>query len=388
MNWTTPDEVRALLRKRWSSGSYLTMLASGQPWQPVSVPIRGPRAGELASRFEQVRDWVAQWARETSLRVEHKQVGARTIGTNTIPARAWVDDQETLWSLVRATGDVRTFRALQDSAAARSPQVAEWMTAHPMKVLELAEAWPSIVATVVWIAEHARPGMYLRQVDVPGVDTKFIERHRGVLAALLEGHLAPERIHDRTDFEGRYGFRKKPQQVRFRFLDDTRLAGFTELTVRTAEFTTRPPAMATAYIVENEVSYLAFPPAAGSMAIFGGGYSIGLLESLPWLEEIDLIYWGDIDTHGFAILDRLRARFPHTRSMLMDHETLLAHRPHWSREPSQVIRPLDHLTPAESQLWQELRTHTHGPSIRLEQERVRFSAVLEQITGRGPGRQR
>jgi len=28
--------------------------------------------------------------------------------------------------------------------------------------------------------------MYLRQLDVPGVDTKFIERHRAVLGELLE----------------------------------------------------------------------------------------------------------------------------------------------------------------------------------------------------------
>lgn len=37
-------------------------------------------------------------------------------------------------------------------------------------------------------------------------------------------------------------------------------------------------------------------------------------------------YWGDLDTHGSAILDRLRAWLPQTRSFLMDRETLLDHR--------------------------------------------------------------
>ncbi|MEV0352054.1 SbcC/MukB-like Walker B domain-containing protein [Nonomuraea sp. NPDC050680] len=43
MTWTTPDHVRGLLTKRWASGKYLTWLATGEPWQPIEVPIRGPR---------------------------------------------------------------------------------------------------------------------------------------------------------------------------------------------------------------------------------------------------------------------------------------------------------------------------------------------------------
>jgi hypothetical protein len=381
VNWTTPREVQALLLKRWSAGTYLTTLASGESWQPIPVPIRGPRPGELAPRFEEIRNWVAQWESERWLRVEYKQVGGRTLGVNTIPAKAWIDDPETLWALLKTTEDVRTFRTLHDAATIRSPQAAAWMAANPMKVLALAETWPSIMATVRWIEEQARPEMYLRQIDVPGVDTKFIERHRGVLCSLLDVQLDPARIHDdrpRSDFEGRYGFRKKPERVRFRFLDDSHLVGFTELTVRTAEFTARPAAVATVYVIENEISYLAFPPVLGGMAVFGGGYSVGLLESLPWLADTNLVYWGDIDTHGFAILDRLRSRLPRATSMLMDRDTLLTHRAHWSREPSQNTQPLTHLTPTESQLWQELCDGTHGPSIRLEQERIRFSAIITQ----------
>ncbi|BFO23151.1 hypothetical protein SHKM778_95390 (plasmid) [Streptomyces sp. KM77-8] len=53
----------------------------------------------------------------------------------------------------------------------------------------------------------------------------------------------------------------------------------------------------------------------------GSGYAASLLRHLPWLADIDLWYWGDIDTHGFAILSRVRGHFPHTRSLLMDRHT-------------------------------------------------------------------
>lgn len=52
----------------------------------------------------------------------------------------------------------------------------------------------------------------------------------------------------------------------------------------------------------------------------------------PWLTDADVAYRGDLDTHGSAILDRLRAWLPQTRSVLMDRETLFAHRDHWVAE--------------------------------------------------------
>jgi hypothetical protein len=36
-----------------------------------------------------------------------------------------------------------------------------------------------------------------------------------------------------------------------------------------------------------------------------------------------VLYWGDLDTHGFAILDELRAHCPHAESLLMNRATFL-----------------------------------------------------------------
>jgi hypothetical protein len=129
------------------------------------------------------------------------------------------------------------------------------------------------------------------------------------------------------------------------------------------------------YVVENEITYLAFPLTEGVMVVFGAGYAVSVLEPLDWLAGVDLVYWGDIDTHGFAILDRLRRRFPHARSMLMDRGTLLAHRSQWVSEPNPSAGRLDLLNAEESQLYHHLVADALGPSVRLEQERVSFAAI-------------
>ena len=378
-SWTRPAEVRAWLGKKWQSGALLTAFAEGMDWEPLSVPLRGPAAGEIAERLAEVQEWAAEWGRagRGPLRVEYKKVGGRQVGSNMIPARAWIDSYDHVWELLGVRAEVRRFSSLVQATAESCPRLVPWLTRRPMQLLRLADRWDKLLATVRWIDERQSPGMYLRQLDLPGVDTKFIERHRGVLAELLDLQLAPDRIDaDATDFVGRYRFRRKPGYVRFRW---SGFCGFSEISVRTDEFAAPPSGASRAYVVENEITYLAFPLPGDAVVIFGGGYAVDVLEPLGWLTDLDLVYWGDIDTHGFAILNRLRHRFGHARSMLMDRATLLEHRGQWVTEPRPTAATLDLLDAEETELYRDLVEGALGPSVRLEQERIRFAAIEQAL---------
>jgi hypothetical protein len=376
--WTRPADVRAAVRKKWDSGTLLGRFAAGQEWEPLGLPIRGPSARLIGEYLPEVRQWAAEWAEAARgpLRMEHKQVGGRHFGANSIPGRAWLDSYDDAWALLRVWPDVRRLAGLIE--VARDTRLVPWLTSHPMRALRLAEDWERLLATVGWIERRQAPGMYLRQIDAPGVDTKFIERHKGVLTELLDVQLDPSRV-DRLapDFAGRYGFLRRPGYVRFRVAG--RLRGFSELSVRATEFTGAPEGVSRAYVIENEITYLAFPVPAGAMAIFGGGYAVPVLEPLGWLAGLGIGYWGDLDTHGFAILSRLRRFLPRARSLLMDRATLLGHRDHWTTEPAPTAAALDGLDPAEAALYADLISDAYAPSVRLEQERIRFSAIEKAI---------
>ena len=70
--------------------------------------------------------------------------------------------------------------------------------------------------------------------------------------------------------------------------------------------------------------------------------------------------------------------------MLMDRATLLAHDSQWVREPIPVNAPLRNLRADEADLYRDLVEDALGPSLRLEQERVRFSAILEALSADPP----
>ena len=113
--------------------------------------------------------------------------------------------------------------------------------------------------------------------------------------------------------------------------------------------------------------------------IFGAGYGWDALATAQWLARCGIHYWGDIDTHGFAILDQLRGRFEHVSSFLMDRDTLLAHETQWGEEPDQVLHDLPRLTADERALFDDLRDNRIRGKLRLEQERVGYQWVTRAL---------
>lgn len=377
--WTRPADVRQAVAKRWPA--LLTAFLIGQEWVPLNVPLRGPGPSEIGKRLAEVQAWVAEWeqAERGPLRVEYKQVGGRLVGANQIPCRAWLDEYAQAWELLGARRQVSELTRLAHCAKVECPRLLTWLEQNPVRALQFAADWNRLLATVRWIDEHELTGLYVRQVDVPGVDTKFIESHERVLSQLLGLQLDKERINPSApDFAGRYGFRRKPEYVRFRRVGPG--SPYTEMTVRADELPAAPEGVTQAYILENEVTYLAFPLAPDAIVFFGEGYAVNILAKLNWLATLDLTYWGDLDTHGFAILNRLRSRFPHARSILMDRETLLAHQSQWVREKTPTRATLTLLTSGEQDLYQDLVNDTFGPAVRLEQERVSFVSLEHALS--------
>lgn len=367
-SWTEPADIARKVRRSWDNGSLLQAYAEGLPFAPIEVPIRGPRPSQIGDDLTAVRDWIARLdaGRRDDRRyeLEWADVGGRSIGRNRLPARARVADWEQAWTLLGVAGEVRRYdAALLDVETA--PAVRDWVVALPLRALEIADELPGIVAAYAWLAAHRDSGRYLREITAPGVDTKFAERHRGVLAQILGvGGTS-------LGFLRGLGLATKPELVRFRPAPSLGLpAPLSELAVRGEELAGLALAPRRAVVVENEISYLSVDVPEDGIVLWGKGFDVDQVGRLPWLAGVDLVYWGDLDTHGFAILDRLRAWQPQARSVLMDRETLLQHRDRWVREEHPTSAALTRLTTAEGELYAALVRDDLGTQVRLEQERI------------------
>lgn len=390
--WTTPEHIRAQLQRLWDDGRLLAARLEGPSLFPLTLNVRPPAASSLSDQFDEVRRWIRQLedgakpVKSHGYEIVWREINHRQLGRNKLPAHVVLASEGDALRLLGRQADALRFDQLANAALAVFPQLRPWLARRALVVLEQAPAWQRLLAILQWFAAHPRPGMYLRQLDISGVDGKFIETRKGLLAELLDQVLPASAIEagmsGARQFEARYGLLSKPPVIRFRLLDPTfYIGGLSDLAVPMAQFAALRTDVRRIFITENEINGLAFPDVASSMVIFGGGYGIDRLADVAWLRDRDVIYWGDIDTHGFAILDRLRGLLPQARSLLMDVATLQSHRALWGTEDADKRHrgELFRLTDNESGLYGMLRDDVLGERIRMEQERLGFSWVAAAI---------
>ncbi|MEE9311357.1 MAG: Wadjet anti-phage system protein JetD domain-containing protein, partial [Planctomycetota bacterium] len=381
MKWTTLADLKAQVQRLWDRGLLLAPMAGAESIFPRRLTFKVPGARELSERFPDVRDWIALLDEADSpYRIEWRSKQNRVLGRNKIPSAIWIDTLDDALCFLGKRRVANQFGAMVKQTKEKQPELIPWLTRRPLKALELVEDWPQILEVVAWMLKNPRPKIYLRQIDVPQVHTKLIESVRGVLTELLDLVVPVDSI-DRSStgvsgFCRRYGFLEKPLRVRFRILDPSiqllPTSGEQDVTLTQAGFGSLKLPITKVFITENEVNFLAFPKVRDAIVIFGAGYGFDGLAAASWLHEKKIYYWGDIDTHGFAILNQLRGEFPHVVSTLMNQHTLLHHKELWGTEKQPEMRTLTRLNSEENALYQQLQEHKWGKRVRLEQERVGF----------------
>ncbi len=397
--WTRPRGIVQQLQRRWDRGEILAARVhdDADSLFPLELRLTRPGPRNITDDFGAVMAWTealrdaAREQRGYGYELEWETRSSRVHGRNQLPRAALIPTAHDALRLLGRTRDAEHFDRVVAMTRERCPELLDWLTRRPLAALEQAAAWERILAVVAWFRAHPRPGIYLRQLDIRGVDTKFIERRRRLLAELLDRVLPSEAIDTQytgaRGFEARYGLRTRPPLIRLRFLDpELSLHGIRDLSAPPEELAglepdRREPPLEQVFITENETNGLAFPDHPRAAVIFGLGYALESLAHLPWLHRLPVYYWGDIDTHGFAILDRLRAHLPHARSLLMDQATLEAHQELQGQEPEdrRHTRDLTQLTPAEAELFRLLRDNLAGERIRLEQERIQYGWLRQAL---------
>lgn len=184
-----------------------------------------------------------------------------------------------------------------------------------------------------------------------------------------------ESLHAAGTGRADLGLREPAPLVRMRVLDSAlSLGGLSDVSAPVEDLARLQIHPEVVYVFENLATVLAMPGRSGAVALHGGGHRVDLVARLPWAQRVT--YWGDLDSHGFAIVHQLRTRGVEVASVLMDTETLLAHRDLWGHEPEPNTAVFDRLTPEEQATLHLLSAHGN---VRLEQERIPWEYALRRL---------
>ena len=373
----TPTEIR-----KKAENKYLTFLRSvteRRAFEPIVI-VGNKKPNDDTVQFEKELTELIAHSKEKKgygYSIEYQKVKTRKHGEQDIPVSISFLTEQDFLKYIGKEQDTAGFRKDVERILSAFPELVEWVCRFPNKVLDNHRVWDDVLKVCIYFKGNPKPQLYIRELPIQ-VDTKFIERNKGIIKELLDIIIAKSVNPDETRFETRFNLRHDEPVVRFRVLDktlsQTLFSGIDDMSIPISKFRETEIPVETVYIVENKMNMLTFPPIHKSIVVWGHGFGVDLLKDVMWLRSKKILYWGDLDVHGFQILSELRSHFSQVESFLMDRETFNRFYEDGIGAETNVEKVLL-LTPEEKEMFDFLR----GGNYRLEQEKIPFEYASSKI---------
>ncbi|MGM3189821.1 DUF3322 domain-containing protein [Dickeya dadantii subsp. dieffenbachiae] len=379
------DAIEELRRREWDHPGRLRERLLGTRPLPITCVLKPPTGNEALEDLDHFHSYIAAWRKwpwPDQIVWVKKQY--RQLGEFTVPIRLEIESTK---ALITALG-TKAIERSQGWAERMEPLLSLDRDLYPPLIRQLGELEKLSMADIRLLAlvlPQLRRGLgqrrYLRALPLQGVDTKFVELNRPLIATLLDT-MHDQQVSTSGGLEAWLDCRVTPSNWLYvKPLAPEVKSHFAELDLLRLSFDqlmTAPLPAGNVLIVENLQPGYGLPELPDTVAVFGGGANTAWLQA-EWLKDKRIGYWGDIDTWGLKFLADVRLRQPHVEAVMMDQETLLSHVERGVCEKRPTELPEQGLTPAERTLFDMLRSNRYGVS-RLEQERLSQDYVEQRLT--------
>lgn len=346
---------------------------------PFKIKLKKIRQSDIQNAFTLLQDEL-KILKAKDLHLVYKAFHFQSIGQQKLPIEIHFETRSEFLNYIEEKEDFTHFSEIYHTTVHTYPQLKGLLFEKPFLFLKHHEELDRLFLVCQFFIDNPRPNIYLRELNIVGVDTKFVEKHKNILDQFLS-ILSDESVYQKEITKlSNYGFEKKYHMkyplalVRFRVPDESQsIDGLLDISITIEAFKKIHIQAKKIIIVENKMTMLSFPMLDDAIVIFGGGYGVDVLRDVDWLHEKEIYYWGDIDSDGFAILSQVRGYFPHVISILMDKETVRVSQT-LSEHHTQRYKPLAHLNKEEENLYKDFAC-----SHRLEQERIPFFHVVQRV---------
>ena len=275
---------------------------------------------------------------------------------------------------IKKEKDVLAFNQNYPKLIATFPTLKDWILRKPEKVIENATKWNELLNVCDYFYNNPKPNLYIRQLPIPNLHTKFIENNDSIITSLLNHLLPAEAINkDTKDFEKRFGLLESEPSIRFRILDESLcISGLSDISLPINQFETlfNQQNIENIFIAENQMCILTFPKIPKSIIIFGSGQAVINLSKISWIYGKKVFYWGDLDVEGLGILSNLRSFKADPVVLMMDWECYSKFSEICLCEGKNSVKNIPpNLTEEEVSLFEHLKS-LPKERCRFEQERI------------------
>jgi len=378
MIFYSTDEILKKFQKFYDNGTIFRAFIEEKEIFPCVVKLKSLKQKDLIENFSTVLKELER-LKKIKLEINYKEFQFKSIGSQKLPISVTCRTIEEFLEFVGKADEYRNYKAGYYKATKEFPVLKELFVDKPKLLLETLPKLDKILKIISFYRANPHPNIYIRELPMVGIDTKFVEQNKKEIDLFLMSILNESNIVKLSNngFEKKYGFKYKLPLVRFRILDsDLYLNGLSDVCTNIDEFRNLSLTCKRIFLVENEITALSFPNMKNAIVIFAKGYGVGLFKDVKWMRNKEIHYWGDIDMDGFAILSQARGYFPQIKSLFMDIETLEEFIDLGVKSNDKSYKKLINLTKNEALLYDRLFSDYYGENFRLEQEKL---PVLSRI---------
>ncbi|WP_406657484.1 Wadjet anti-phage system protein JetD domain-containing protein [Methanolobus sp. ZRKC2] len=383
-----PNEIRTK-----ASRCYTDILVSSiqdTPDFPIYIRFRKIKPKDARGNISLIRDELSNLINGSKEKkgygytIELIEKNHREIGKQQLPNKIFFETLDDYLKFIRRETEYHQFLSTVQQISEELPQLIPWIKSSPQKVIGNLNEWDDIIKVCKYFIQNPQPHIFIREIPLD-ISTKFIEKNTSIIRPLLNILIADYLNEDETNFNKRFNLKYDEKLVRFRILDSEIALeffnGIDDMSIPQSQFNQLNIPCHNVFVVENKTNmlttFLTMPSMEKSIAVFGKGFDIVMLKNAKWLSDKQIIYWGDIDPHGFQILSQMRSYFPQTQSCMMDFDTFREFEDLVVTGAYTNVTELQNLTSEEHLLFEHLSNLEKNN--RLEQEKITHEYALKKI---------
>jgi len=373
----SPNDIKAKAERKYFS--YLQAVVQAIPFSKVIIPGDKTYTKTSVADFEKEILALVNQSKEKKgfgYTIDYQTIKTKTIGTQSLPISIYFDTEKDFLKYLGREKEVEKFIIEWEIIVSTFTELKDWVIQNPTKIIHHQGRWESILKVCSFFKNCPKPNLYIRELPI-NVHTKFIESNQGITAELLEIIIGTHINRDEREFEKRFNLKYREPLVRFKVLDksisQSHFSNLDDIAIPVSQFENLKLPLKKVLVVENKTTLyttLTLPKMEETIAIFGQGNAVTNIQNSKWINDVPILYWGDIDVHGFEMLSRIRKYFPHTKSVLMDKATFEKFFENDSGKPTTDTTELN-LTDDERKLYNLLKIN----NWRLEQEKIPLEYV-------------
>jgi hypothetical protein len=373
----SPNDIKTKAERKYFS--FLQDVVQAIPFSRIVIPGDKTYSKTSVGDFQKEILALVNQSKEKrgyGFTIDYQTVKTKSIGTQSLPTIIYFDSEKDYLKFLGKEKEVDIFINDWQLIHSHFPELKDWIIKNPTKIIQHQGKWENIIKVCNYFKNSPIPNLYIRELPA-NVHTKFIESNQSIIAELLDVIIQNHINLNEREFEKRFNLKYREPLVRFKILDkeisQSFFSNLDDISIPVSQFERLKLPLKKVLIVENKTTLyttLTLPKMDKTIAIFGQGNAVTNIQNAKWLNEITVLYWGDIDVHGFEMLSRIRKHFDHTQSVLMDKTTFEKFFENDSGKPTTNTTTLN-LTENERELYNLLKTN----NWRLEQEKIPFDYV-------------